>query len=47
MVEIKINLPDEYVDKISDFIENIDPTYENIEEFIRESIRMHYRKMSN
>jgi len=43
--KIEVELPEEFIREIDQFIESAGFGYADRNEFIRESIRVHYRKM--
>ena len=47
MTEITIDLSDEFIAEIDQFVETSKLCYDDREEFIREAIRTHHRKMKN
>ena len=47
MTEITIQFPEEFVNELDRFIDASSLSYENREEFLREAVRVHLRKMKD
>lgn len=45
MTEVTIDLHDEFISEIDSFVKTSDMGYENREEFFREAVRVHHKKM--